>query len=94
MKFTVQDVENMASLARIALSEEEKKKYAQSLNAILENLEVLNRVDTTQVEPTAYILPLQNVFREDREEPCLEKEVIFANAPEEENSCFKVPRIL
>ncbi|MGI6605949.1 MAG: Asp-tRNA(Asn)/Glu-tRNA(Gln) amidotransferase subunit GatC [Peptococcia bacterium] len=94
MKFTVQDVEHVASLARIALSEEEKKKYAGSLNNILENLAVLNQVDTTQVEPTTYILPLQNVFREDREEPCLEKEIVFKNAPEEENGCFKVPRIL
>jgi len=94
MKFTVQDVEQVATLARIALSEEEKKKYAESLNTILEDLAVLNQVDTTQVEPTAYILPLKNVFREDREEPCLEKEVVFANAPEEENGCFKVPRIL
>lgn len=94
MNFTVQDVEQVALLARIALSEEEKKKYADSLKKILEDLAVLNQVDTSQVEPTAYILPLQNVFREDREEPCLEKEVIFANAPEEENRCFKVPRIL
>lgn len=94
MKFTVQDVEHVASLVRIALSEEEKKKYADSLNTILENLAVLNQVDTTQVEPTAYILPLKNVFREDREEPCLEKEIAFMNAPEEENGCFKVPRIL
>lgn len=94
MKITVQDVEHVAVLARLALSEEDKKKYTESLNSILGYMEMLNRVDTSGVEPTAHVLPLQNVFREDKQEPGLPKELVLANAPEEENGCFKVPRII
>lgn len=94
MIITIKDVEHVAMLARLELSEEEKQSYTKSLNAILEYMEVLNRLDTSQVEPTAHVLPLQNVFREDNLHVCLDKELALANAPEEEKGCFKVPRIV
>jgi aspartyl-tRNA(Asn)/glutamyl-tRNA(Gln) amidotransferase subunit C len=94
MKITVKDVEHVAVLARLELSEEDKDKYTKSLNDILEYMDMLNSANTSDVEPTAHVLPLKNVFREDRLHKCLEKELTLSNAPEEENGCFKVPRIV
>ncbi|MCR4442561.1 MAG: Asp-tRNA(Asn)/Glu-tRNA(Gln) amidotransferase subunit GatC [Peptococcaceae bacterium] len=94
MRISVREVEHVAMLSRLELSAEEKQKYAETLSAILEYMEVLNQVDTGGVEPTAHVLPLKNVFREDRLEECLAKELALANAPEEEDGCFKVPRLV
>jgi len=94
MRISAQEVEHVAMLSRLELSDQEKRKYAETLSAILEYMEVLNRVDTDGVEPTAHVLPLKNVFREDRLEKCLEKALVLANAPEEEDGCFKVPRLV
>ena len=94
MKITPQDVEHVAKLSRLYLSEEEKESYTKTLNSILEYMDVLNRVDTSQVEPTAHVLPLKNVFREDRLHESLDREAVLANAPEKEDGCFKVPRIV
>ncbi len=94
MKITVEDVEHVALLSRLELSEQDKENYTRSLNAILEYMEILNRVDTSTVEPTAHVLPLKNVFRADELKPCLDKKLALSNAPDEENGCFKVPRIV
>ncbi len=94
MQISTKDVEHVALLSRLDLSAEDKEKYTKTLNDILAYMELLNRVDTTGVEPTAHVLPLQNVFREDRLHECLPKELALANAPEEEDGCFKVPRIV
>jgi len=94
VRITANDVEHVAKLSRLYLSEEEKENYTQTLNSILEYMEILNRVDTCEVEPTAHVLPLKNVFREDKLHKCLDRELALANAPEEEDGCFKVPRII
>lgn len=94
MKITVKDVEHVALLGRLELSGEDKENYTQTLNDILQYMEVLNGVDTSQVEPTAHVLPLRNVFREDKLHSTLDKELALSNAPEEEGGCFKVPRIV
>lgn len=94
MKISVKNVEHVALLSRLELTDEEKEKYARSLNDILDYMEILNRLDTSNIEPTAHVLPLKNVFREDELKKCLPKELVLANAPEREDGCFKVPRIV
>lgn len=94
MKITPKDVEHVALLSRLELSEQDKTNYTETLNDILEYMEVLNRVDTAHIQPTAHVLPLKNVFREDKLHDTLDKELVLANAPEEEDGCFKVPRII
>lgn len=91
---TIQDVEHVALLARLELNGEEKKIYARQLNAILEYAEMLKELDTSDVPPTAHVLPLQNVFREDRVGAHMPPEEVLANAPEREEQFFKVPKIL
>lgn len=91
---TKEQVEHVALLARLELSDEEKEKYATQLSAILEYAEALNKVDTENVPPTAHVLPLKNVFREDRVCDHLANEKALANAPDREGNYFRVPRIL
>lgn len=88
------DVEHVARLARLGLSEEEKKLFAKQLSAILEYANNLQKLDTGDVPPTSHAIPMKNVFREDKVMPCENVDDILANAPEEEAHMFKVPRIL
>lgn len=91
---TKKEVEHVALLARLELTEAEKEMYAGQLNAILEYAEALNKVDTDNVPPTAHVLPLQNVFREDGACEHLANDKALVNAPNREGNSFKVPRIL
>lgn len=91
---TMKEVEHVALLARLELTPEEKKMYARQLGDILEYAQKLNNLDTRDVPPTAHVLPLQNVFREDRTGEHLPPEKVLANAPDREGRFFKVPRIV
>ena len=88
------DVEHVARLARLGLSEEEKKLFAEQLAAILEYADNLKKLDTANVAPTSHAIPMKNIFREDIATPFDKIEDIVANAPEEEEHMFRVPRIL
>ena len=94
MKVTIKDVEHVAILARLGLSDDEKKKFTEQLSRILEYAEVINKLDTKKVEPTSHAIPMKNVFREDRTAPCEDLKEIMANAPKEDNNMFSVPRIM
>ncbi|MGI5840181.1 MAG: Asp-tRNA(Asn)/Glu-tRNA(Gln) amidotransferase subunit GatC [bacterium] len=94
MEISRKDVEQVATLARIEITEEEKEMFTQQLNVILEYIDQLNELDTEAVPPTFHVLPLQNILREDVVRPSLPQEKALGNAPETENGCFKVPKIL
>lgn len=94
MSITVKDVEHVANLARLALTDEEKEQFTGQLNAILKYAEKLNELDTTGVEPTSHVLPLANVMREDEPGTSLPIEKVLRNAPEAEDDQFKVPAVL
>lgn len=93
-RITLAQVEHVARLARLDLGPEEKERMRGQLDAILGYVEQLRRVDTTGIEPTAHVLPLVNVFREDEVRPSYPAEAMLANAPEPEDEQFRVPRIL
>lgn len=88
------DVEHVAKLARLGLSQEEKALFAKQLSAILDYAKNLKKLDTSKVIPTAHAIPMKNVFREDQVFPCSNAGEIVANGPEIENQMFKVPRII
>ena len=94
MEITREQVEHVAKLARLAVTDEEKALFGRQLSSILTYVETLNRVDTTQVEPTAHVVPMQNVLREDAAKPSLSRDEVLANAPDSENGCFRVPKII
>ena len=87
-------VEHVAQLARLALSAEEKGRLTEQLNAILSYMEQLNEVPTEGVEPTAHVLDLVNVLRDDRVQQTLSADAALANAPETAHHFFVVPRIV
>ena len=94
MKINRQDVETVALLSRLEMTPEELEAYAGQLNAILEYADILNKLDTKGVEPTAHVLPLKNVMRPDEVKLSLPRELALANAPEAEDGYFKVPKIM
>lgn len=91
---TKADVEHVAMLARLELSEDEKERFTEQLNSILEHAEALKSLDTEGVEPTAHSFPIRNVFREDVAKQGLSNEVATANAPDKKDGYFKVPKIV
>lgn len=94
MSLTKAEVEHVARLARLDLTEAEKEEYTLQLNEILSFVEKLNQLDTTGVEPTAHAIPIHNVFRSDKTEPSLDPEKVLANAPDRVEDFFKVPKSL
>ena len=94
MKISEQDIKTVASLSRLRIREEEKEDVLFQLNKILTYVENLQSLDTTNIEPTTYALPMQNVFREDKVKPSLERELALSNAPLKEDGYFKVPKVL
>jgi aspartyl-tRNA(Asn)/glutamyl-tRNA(Gln) amidotransferase subunit C len=94
MSIQVKDVEYVAKLARLNLSEEERETFTGQLNAILQYADKLNELNTDDIEPTTHVLHLSNVMREDVVMESLPQEKVFRNAPEEEDGQFKVPAVL
>jgi aspartyl-tRNA(Asn)/glutamyl-tRNA(Gln) amidotransferase subunit C len=94
MEITQKEVEHVAKLARLELSEDEKVTFARQLSGILNYMDQLKTLDTTGVEPTATVLPADNIFREDEVRPSLPRDKALANAPDQAEGFFRVPRIL
>jgi aspartyl-tRNA(Asn)/glutamyl-tRNA(Gln) amidotransferase subunit C len=94
MELTLEQVEHIAQLARLTLSAKEKALYQEQLSAILGYFERLQELDTEAISPTATVLPLHSVMREDVPSPSMDREDILANAPEAADGCFEVPAVL
>ena len=94
MKLSPEQVEHIAELARLALTPDELALYQDQLSHILEYFERLQELDTEAIEPTASVLPLHTVMREDVVQLSFEREDILANAPAIDGGCFLVPRVL
>ena len=94
MKLSREEVLHIARLARIALTESEITRLSEQLSNLLESFEVLQKVDTTDVPPTAQSVALQSVMSADEVAPSLPVEDILANAPRREGDCFRVRAVL
>jgi aspartyl-tRNA(Asn)/glutamyl-tRNA(Gln) amidotransferase subunit C len=94
MKLSREEVEHIARLARLGLSEAEIEKFRLQLSDILENFEILKQLDTVDLPPTAQSITLQNVLRPDEAKPSLPAEDILANAPQRDSDCFKIRAVL
>ena len=94
MPLTPEEVRHIARLARLRLTAEEERRYAEQLSAILDYADRLKRVDTTDVPPTAGVQDLRAPLRPDRPRPPLPRERALANAPATADGMFLVPPIL
>ena len=88
------DVEHVARLARLGLTEKEKELFGKQLGDILQYAENLNKLDIKDVSPTSHAIPMKNVLREDVIDQTDDIDAIMANGPEVEENMFRVPRIM
>jgi aspartyl-tRNA(Asn)/glutamyl-tRNA(Gln) amidotransferase subunit C len=93
-KITKREVEHVARLARLELSDEEKETFTKQLNNILTYVEKLNELDTKDVEPTSHVLQIQNIFKEDEIRESLPRERALSNAPDRTDEFYRVPKII
>jgi len=94
MALSQDEVRHVAMLARLALSEEETARLGRQLSQILDYVQTLNELDTSQVEPTAHVVPIVNVWRQDEVEPSAGPEAVLGNAPDRTDEFFRVPKII
>ncbi|KEO81791.1 Asp-tRNA(Asn)/Glu-tRNA(Gln) amidotransferase subunit GatC [Tumebacillus flagellatus] len=94
MSITLQEVEHIAHLSRLALSDEQKAKMTETLGKILNFANELQELDVENVAPTTHSLPLKNVLRDDEPRTWLTQEEALSHAPQSENGHFKVPAVM
>ena len=94
MSLTLSQVEHIAELARLRLSEEEKARYREQLSAILDYVSQLQELDTTGIPPTSSALPAHSGLRPDEPRPGLTTQALLSNAPQVEAGEFRVPPVL
>jgi len=94
MAITRADVRHVALLARLELTEGEEQEISQQLDQILGYFEVLDTLDTTDVEPTSHVAPMSTPFRDDRVTTTPDTERWLANAPATDGRHFRVPKII
>jgi aspartyl-tRNA(Asn)/glutamyl-tRNA(Gln) amidotransferase subunit C len=94
MTLTIEEVEHIAELARLRLTEDEKTRYREQLSAVLDYFEQLRELDTAEIPPTSSVLPARSVLREDKSRPGLDTKDLLRNAPEVEAEQFRIPPVL
>jgi aspartyl-tRNA(Asn)/glutamyl-tRNA(Gln) amidotransferase subunit C len=94
MSLSLAEVEHIAKLAHLDLSDEEKMRYREQLSAILAYAARLQALDTEAIAPTASILPVDSVMRPDEPRPSMARDELLLNAPETRDGMFQVPPIL
>jgi aspartyl-tRNA(Asn)/glutamyl-tRNA(Gln) amidotransferase subunit C len=94
MSLSEKDVQYVAKLARLQVTDEEIGRYTQQLANILGYVEQLSKLDTANVEPLTHPLDVKNVFRPDEIRPSLTQAEVLSNAPEPQSGHFKVPKIM
>ena len=94
MRLSHEEVRHIAELAKLGITDEEVEQFSEQLSAILEYAEMINRLDTDAIPPTAQVIELRNIMRDDESRPSLPAEEILANAPRREDDRFQVHAIL
>jgi aspartyl-tRNA(Asn)/glutamyl-tRNA(Gln) amidotransferase subunit C len=93
-RITLKEVEHVARLARLELSEVDKERMRRELDSILAYIDKLRALGTEGVEPTSHVVPTTNVMRQDESHPSFPQETMLANAPDRHGEFFRVPKIL
>ena len=89
-----EEIDALAHLSRLQLTEAEGEKMTDQINKLLNNFADLQKLDTSDVPPTSHAVPTYNVFREDEVKPSLKPEEVVANGPKVAENCFVVPKIV
>jgi aspartyl-tRNA(Asn)/glutamyl-tRNA(Gln) amidotransferase subunit C len=89
-----EEIEHIAILARLSLTEEEKELFGAQLSSILDYMEKLNELDTEHIEPTSHVLSISNVMREDVPRDSIPRADALSNAPDRTDKFYRVPKII
>ena len=93
-KISNEEVRHIAQLARLGVTDDDVERFSNQLSNILEAFEVLQHIDTSDVEPTSHSVAVSNVLRDDVVTPSLPPSEVLQNAPNEEDGCFRVRAVL
>ncbi len=94
MKLSLDEVDHVAMLARLGLRSDERERMRDQLSSILEHISLLEEIDTEAIAPTAQVITLQNVTRQDDVQQSLPVDAVLRNAPRSEDQMFKVNAVL
>jgi len=94
MKISKEEVKHIAMLSRLELDEKEIAVYQDQLSRILDYVEKLSKIDTSNVEPVSHVIELNNVMRQDIVKPSLPRDEALKNAPDSVDKFFRVPKII
>ncbi|MBI2068360.1 MAG: Asp-tRNA(Asn)/Glu-tRNA(Gln) amidotransferase subunit GatC [Deltaproteobacteria bacterium] len=94
MKISHEEVKKIAHLARLELNEADVERYTNQLSQILTYIEKLNRLDVSNIEPTAHAVAVATPFRSDENRPFQKQEEVLSRAPDREGDFFKVPKVI
>lgn len=94
MKLSREEIQRVAMLARLRLTAEEEERFTEQLDKILQYMEKLNQMDTSEVQPLAHAVDIVNAFREDKVTNRPNVDALLANAPERDETFFRVPKII
>ena len=94
MRISKQEVLHVANLARLNIDESQIDRFADQIGQILEYVETLNELDTTGVVPTSHAIDMANAFRDDELSKPLDRKTVLANAPEDDEGSFIVPKVI
>ncbi|MDD5018406.1 MAG: Asp-tRNA(Asn)/Glu-tRNA(Gln) amidotransferase subunit GatC [Eubacteriales bacterium] len=94
MRVPISEVEKIAALSRLSFSDQEKRQYQHHLEEVLKTAQKLDELDTSGIKPTAHIQGIENVQRADVVKESMDNELLTMNAPEKENGCFIVPKVV
>jgi aspartyl-tRNA(Asn)/glutamyl-tRNA(Gln) amidotransferase subunit C len=94
MRLSREEIEHVALLGRLKLTDEEVERFTGQLSAIIEHFDALREANTGQIAGTTHVVPMTNVLRDDRARDSLSPDEALANAPERRGDLFKVPRVV
>ncbi|HAH49896.1 MAG TPA: Asp-tRNA(Asn)/Glu-tRNA(Gln) amidotransferase GatCAB subunit C [Balneola sp.] len=94
MSVSEKDVQYIANLARLQVTNEEARSYAKDMSSILEYMDLLNEVDTSNIEPLEHVIDLESRFRKDEAKEPLSHEDALKNAPDADSDYFRVPKVI
>jgi aspartyl-tRNA(Asn)/glutamyl-tRNA(Gln) amidotransferase subunit C len=94
MSISLAEVEHIAKLARLELSDQERRSFQKELGKIIEYFDHLKKLDTSKISPLTHTVPLENALREDEVRPCLSTDQALQNAPRKRDHYFQVPKVV
>ena len=94
MSLSLEEIRHVAALARLGMDEDELERMQESLSSILDHIDMINELDTDSIDPTAQVVAMDNVWREDEAEESFSQETALENAADSRDGFFAVSAVM